>query len=279
MTSLTILTPSLNNEAYLRQAIASVLSQELHGDLELIVIDGQSRDGTLSMLKSVGDPRLKWISEPDQGQAAAINKGLNMARGDVVTWLNCDDLYEPGALATVADSFEKDPDLQWLIGRCDIIDGGGRVIRQTITNYKNHLLDTFSLKSLLRMNMISQPAVFWRRDFGRSVGPLDERLHWTMDYDLWLRMARRCPPLILDKKLARFRVHEQSKSRGGHAPQFREGYRVARRYFGNDRASHLAHVLNVEKIVWGYRALRFMESSHDFPSRPHVAAVGGAVVK
>jgi len=255
---LTVLTPSLDSETYLAQTLQSILSQEGDFDLQAIVIDGGSRDGTLSLLRSINDPRLRWISEPDQGQSAAVNKGLAMCESDLVTWLNCDDLYQPGALAAVAKAFRVSPPAQWLVGRCNIIDEGGQVIRRFITRYKDRLLQSFSFKSLLRMNMINQPAVFWRRDFGQSVGPLDESLHWTMDYDLWLRMARRCPPLILNDILASFRVHRRSKSHGGHAPQFREGYRVARRYFGDDRASQWAHRLNVEKIAWGYRALRLM---------------------
>jgi hypothetical protein len=145
-----------------------------------------------------------------------------------------------------------------VVGRCDIINGYGRVIRRGITSYKDRLLRSYSFQSLLRVNMINQPAVFWRRDFGRSAGPLDESLHWTMDYDLWLRMAQRCAPLILDQVLASFRVHRESKSRGGHAPQFREGYRVACRYFGDDHISRWVHRLNVQKIAWGYRAMRLI---------------------
>jgi glycosyltransferase involved in cell wall biosynthesis len=258
MISLSILMPSLNNEVYLQQALHSVLSQNVPRTVELIVIDGQSRDGTLALLRSIRDARLRWISEPDRGQAAAINKGLAMARGDVVAWLNCDDLYQPGALSAVARGFENYPDAQWLIGRCDIIDADGRLSRKSITGYKNRLLRSFSFKSLLHVNMISQPAVFWRREFGRSVGALDESLHWTMDYDLWLRMALRCPPLILSDTLASFRVHGASKSSGGRAPQFHEGYSVARRYFINEFGDRFLHRLNVEKIIWGYRALRLM---------------------
>jgi glycosyltransferase involved in cell wall biosynthesis len=254
--SLTVVTPSLNSEKYLSRMLQSGLSQRGNFELQWIVFDGGSRDGTLDILKSIKDPRLQWTSEPDGGQSAAINKGLKTATGDIVAWLNCDDLYHDGALAAVAEAFEKTPQAQWLVGRCDNIDPDGREIRQSITRYKNHLLRGFSFQALLRTNMICQPAVFWRRDFGRSVGPLDESLHWTMDYDLWLRMASRCPPLILDTVLASFRIHPASKSRGGTAAQFQEGYRVASRYFGDDWRSRWAHRLNVEKIAWGYRLMR-----------------------
>jgi glycosyltransferase involved in cell wall biosynthesis len=237
--------------------LQSVLTQSGALDLQWIVIDGGSQDQTVSLLKSIRDPRVQWISEPDSGQAAAINKGMALARGDIIAWLNGDDLYCPNALAAVADAFMQNPKAQWLIGRCNIIDESGKDFRRHIVQYKNRLLRHFSTKSLLRMNMISQPAVFWRREFGQSVGPLDESLIYTMDYDLWLRMARKCPPLIVDRQLASFRVHTNSKSRGGRREQFYEGYRVACRY-QTGRLSRLVHRLNVEKICWGYSAFRLI---------------------
>jgi hypothetical protein len=179
-----------------------------------------------------------------------------MARGDIVAWLNCDDVYAPDSLATVAKAFEHAPSAQWLVGRCDIINKDGKIARANVTRFKNRRLRHFSFKALLRMNFISQPAVFWRRPFGLSIGELDESLYWTMDYDLWLRMAQRCPPLVIDQTLASFRVHDSSKSRGGYRAQFAEGYRVACRYAGADALSRWVHRFNVEKIVWGYRVLR-----------------------
>jgi len=221
-------------------------------------MDGGSTDGTVEFLRAANDPRLKWISEPDSGQSAAINKGLGIADGDIVAWLNSDDLYKPGALAAVVEAFKAQPDTSWLVGGCDLIDKDSRPVRASVTRFKKRRLRCFSFRSLLRMNMISQPAVFWRRHFGQSVGPLDESLHWTMDYDLWLRMARRQRPLILEQVLASFRVHGASKSRGGGRPQFREGYRVACRYADGDPLGKLAHRLNVERIVWAYHAMRLI---------------------
>jgi len=254
----TVLTPSLNGGEYLGATLRSVLSQTGNFGLQWIVIDGGSSDGTLSLLKSIDDPRVKWISEVDNGQAAAINKGLAMAEGQIIAWLNCDDLYLPGALQAAVTAFEENSTAQWLVGKCGIVNEAGLPIRLSVTRYKNRLLQGYSFRRLLQINMINQPAVFWRRTFGHSCGPLDESLHYTMDYDLWLRMARRCPPLILDRVLAEFRVHDGSKSRKGCREQFDEGYRVASRYLGADRLSRCLHRLNVEKIVWGYRALRLI---------------------
>jgi glycosyltransferase involved in cell wall biosynthesis len=282
---ISIVTPSFNGRAYLEQAARSVLSQQGAFDLEWIVVDGGSTDGTVEFLRSIRDDRVRWSSEADRGQSHAINKGLALAGGDVVAWLNTDDLYAPGALAAAADAFQRHPAAQWLAGRYEIIDADGAVIRPAVARYKERSLRRYSYRALLRENFVSQPAVFWRREFGRRVGPLDESLHYTMDYDLWLRMGREVAPLRVDRVLAQFRLHGGSKS--GRAkvelPEYfvlpvdvvravwhddawgkmflREidnavQYRVACRYVGDDRASRWVHRFNVEKIVWAYRVMR-----------------------
>jgi len=256
---ISIVTPTFNSRRFLAQTGDNILSQQGPFELEWLVVDGGSNDGTVELLRSLnGEPRVRWLSEKDRGQSHAINKGLAMARGDVVAWLGADDLYRHGALAAVADAFAANPSAQWLVGRCDIIDASGAVIRPSVSRYKERSLRRYAYRSLLRENFISQPAVFWRRAFGEKVGPLDESLHYTMDYDLWLRMGREAPPLFLDRVLAQFRLHETSKSGRVNREQFDEQYRVACRYVGADRASRWVHRFNVEKIVWAYRAMRVL---------------------
>jgi glycosyltransferase involved in cell wall biosynthesis len=252
---LSVVTPSFNQREYLRQTLESVLKQQGDFELEELVVDGASTDGTVELLQDMGDSRLKWTSEKDNGQSDAINRGLRRVTGDVVGWLNSDDLYVPGALATVAAAF-GDPAVQWVVGRYQIIDPAGNVIRSRIARYKDRSLDRYSYRKLLRENFIAQPAVFWRREFGQRIGELDESLHYTMDYDWWLRMGRLSEPRILNSVLAQFRIHPQSKSGRVNREQFDEGYRVACRYFGSDRMSRWAHRFNVEKIVWAYRLMR-----------------------
>jgi len=253
-----IITPSFNQRAFLARTARSILSQTGDFELEWIVVDAASTDGTLELLQSLRDPRMTFASEPDRGQSHAINKGLAAACGDVVAWLNADDLYAPGALAAVAAAFIAHPGCQWLVGRCQIIDEHDRPIRSAITRYKERFLARYSYRQLLRENFMSQPAVFWRRAFGQAIGPVDESLHFTMDYDLWLRMGKTAAPLIIDAPLAQFRVHAASKSGRVNRRQFDEGYEVACRYCDADGVSRIAHRLNVEKIVWTYRMLRLM---------------------
>ena len=228
--------------------------------MEWLVVDGGSADGTVDVLRALAaaDLRVRYLSEKDRGQSHAINKGLAMAGGDVVAWLGADDRYAPGAFAAVADAFARNPAAQWLVGRYEIIDAGGSAIRPAVVRYKERALRRYSYRALLRENFIPQPAVFWRRDFGRAVGPLDESLHYTMDYDLWLRMGRHSSPLFVDKVLSQFRLHPASKTGRVNREQFDEQYRVAGRYFGGDRMSRWVHRFNVEKVVWAYRVMRWV---------------------
>ena len=255
---LSIVTPSFNGLRFLDAAARSILSQTGDFELEWIVVDGGSTDGTVDFLRGLSDPRVRWLSEPDRGQSHAINKGLAMTTGDVVAWLNTDDVYAPGALAAVADAFGASPAAIWLVGRYEVIDESDRAIRSSVVRYKERSLRRYTYRALLRENFIPQPAVFWRREAGLEAGPLDESLHWTMDYDLWLRLGRQSDPLFLDRVLARFRLHPASKTGKVDRRQFDEQYAVACRYFGSDRMSRAVHRFNVEKIVWAYRVMRVL---------------------
>lgn len=255
-----IITPSFNQCSYLRRTMRSILGQQGAFDLEWIVMDGASTDGTVQLLRGASDPRIIWQSQKDAGQSDALNKGLHLATGDIIGWLNSDDLYTSDALSTVAGALLAHPSAQWVVGRCGIIDQDDRPIRPSITRYKNRLLDRYSRRRLLGgENPISQPAVFWRRSFGQAVGGLDASLHHAMDYDLWLRMSRQADPLILPHDLALFRIHPSSKSGTQTAQRFAEQYAVARRYFDGDSLVHLCHWFNVQKIIWGYRFIACAE--------------------
>jgi glycosyltransferase involved in cell wall biosynthesis len=224
---ISILTPSYHHADFIGRTIESVRSQEGDFEVEHIVVDGGSTDGTVEVLEGLGQD-VRWISEPDEGQADALNKALAMAGGDVIGWLNSDDIYEPGALAAVADVFAREPETQWLYGKVRVIDADDREIRRWITRYKNIRMRRYHYRKLLAENWISQMGVFWRRDAGQAVGPFRKELHYCMDYDYWLRLAARWPGRFVDRYLAAFRWYETSKSGAGFADQFRQQYEVAR---------------------------------------------------
>lgn len=225
---ISVITPSLNQARFVGRTIKSVLEQN-YPNLEYIVVDGGSTDGTLEILKTYGR-RLTWMSEKDAGQSDGINKGMSMATGDIIAYLNSDDMYEPGALTAVAVRFMADPSIMWLTGRCRIIDEGDRDVRSIITAYKNLLLDHYRYKLLLVANPISQPATFWKKEVVKEIGFFDPEESLVMDYDYWLRTGKRYQPAILDENLAAFRVHPQSKTSLGRFLMIQRECAVSRKY-------------------------------------------------
>lgn len=250
---LTIVTPSFNQAPFIERTIQSILSQD-GAEVEYIVMDGGSTDGTVEILERYSQ-RLRWTSEADNGQSDAINKGLRIATGDVVAFLNSDDTYAPGALASVAGYFGRHPDVMWAYGKCRIIDRDDREIRRPITWYKNVLLRKYSFRKLLAENFISQPATFWRRSLHDEIGYLNEDEHFVMDYEFWLRAGQRYRAGVIDRHLANFRMYDDSKSGSLSNPQFADELRVARAFSDGARWPMYLHRLNYYKIVGIYGAM------------------------
>lgn len=228
MPSITVVTPTFNAAATLPETLASLRIQR-YGRLEHVVVDGGSTDGTLDLLRTESEAgRLRFVSEPDDGLTDAFNKGLRMATGEVIGWLNADDVYEPGALTTVGEVFARHPDAEWATGRCRIMGADGTETRRAVTAYKNFMLRRYSFGRYLTNNFISSPSTFFRRGVVQQIGSLDERFNYSADYDFWLRLARRGEPLVIDADLARFRMAEGSLSITGFERQFVEHAQNAR---------------------------------------------------
>ncbi len=238
---ISIVTPSYDQAEFIERTIESVLSQRGDFELEYLVVDGGSTDGTLDILRR-HEGRLRFVSEPDRGQSDAINKGFRMATGEVLAWLNSDDTYEPGALAAVAAALRT---ARWCFGECRIVDERDREIRRLVSRYKSWVSRGFTLRRLLGRNFVPQPATFFRRDLLDEVGPIDESLHYAMDYDLWLRFARVVPPAFLARPLASFRWHGGSKTGARYRIGARECLEIARRRARDgERAALLVHRLH-----------------------------------
>ena len=249
--NISIVTPSFNQAGFIERTIKSVLSQD-YPNFEYLVMDGGSTDGTVEILKKYGK-KIVWRSEKDEGQGDAINKGLKLAKGEIFAYLNSDDVLAPGALKTAADSFSKNPRTKWVFGKCRIIDENDREIRKSITAYKNFWLERYHYNTLLVLNYISQPAVFWRREAYEKIGEFDPNEYWELDYDYWLRLGKKYPPGFIDKYLANFRVHQKAKT-AMDLKHFLGEVRVARKYTSNHFLIGL-HYLNFLAIVLGYSIL------------------------
>ncbi|MFA5516567.1 MAG: glycosyltransferase family 2 protein [Desulfuromonadales bacterium] len=210
---ISIIMPCYQQVAFLEEAVRSVLDQQ-GVDLELLVMDPGSKDGSRELLRSLKETygeKLQLHFSPDEGQADAINRGMALARGRILGWLNSDDRLRPGALRTLIPYLNRQ-ERAWVYGRCGIIDEGGKQISRPIVWYKNFRGRRFSLQKLLTEDFIPQMATFWNRSLWEAVGPLDRKWHLVMDYDLFLRFARVSTPSVSSEYLADFRVHGGAKS-------------------------------------------------------------------
>jgi glycosyltransferase involved in cell wall biosynthesis len=199
-----IVTPSFNQVRYLEQAMRSVLEQR-YPSLEYIVIDGGSRDGSLAVLERFKGRLAHWVSEPDQGQADAINKGLRLARGEIVAWLNSDDAYLPGAIAQAVEALERDPDL-------GMVYADGLMVDSDLTLLDRHMYPQLGVLELLSFDVILQPTVFMRRRVLEDVGYLNPAYHLILDHELWVRIASRYSIRHVGQFWAIERTHPQAKT-------------------------------------------------------------------
>lgn len=222
---ISVITVSLNAERFLGECLASVAVQgnALH---EHIIVDGGSTDGTLEIIKrhAAADSRVRWFSGPDKGIADAMNKGVALATGDVVTHLNSDDFYSsPQVLSDVRDSLSRSPKEAWLTAGVTFVSEKGAFIRDVRVR-------RYSFKRLIRGNIILHPSTFIKREQFLAVGGFDLSLSFCMDYDLFLRLGSVAPPFLMDKQLSCFRVHAGSRS-ASHAEQsYTEEYQVRMNY-------------------------------------------------
>jgi len=236
----TVVTPSFNQAEFLEQTIVSVLSQD-YPALEYIIIDGGSADGSAEIIKRYSEKLAYWVSEKDSGQSEAINKGFSRATGEILCWLNSDDMLLPGALKAIGHTFAKYPDTDIVSGYTIRTDARLRILY-------NHFVPRQRLWLGKRgVIYFSQQSTFWRRRLMGRSGLLDTSLHACMDMELFTRFLSVKPPIRhLRRFLAVWRVHEECKTRrnpdmwnGEHETLLREYQHV--RYLNPSRAARMAY--------------------------------------
>ena len=257
---ISVITPSYNQGQFIRRTIDSVLGQTGNFELEYLVCDGGSSDDTIEILRSYGN-RLRWSSERDRGQVDAINKGLRAVTGDVVSWLNSDDVLAPGALQRVTETFTAHPNIEWVHGRCDVIDDQDRVIRSWISAYKHWCASRYTYDRLVMENFISQMTVFARRNVLDEIGYIDPTLKLAFDYDLSLRLAKRGDPIYIPERQASFRWYETTKSGSSFEEQFREDYAVSLKHAPDRHWLLMRKRLKNLRIVAIYNTMRLLRST------------------
>ncbi len=225
---ISIVTPSFNQGHYIAETLDSVMAQD-YPNLEHIVVDGGSTDGTLNILTRY--PHLKVISEPDRGQADAINKGFRLATGDIWGFLNSDDTLLPEALRRVAQEIDSSRGRHIVMGRCRFIDEHGRFIG---IEHPSHFESHRRVLEIWKGHMIPQPAVFWTPEVWKTCGAMDETLKYHLDYDLFCRFSRRYRFHAIDQIFATYRLHAESKTEAWtEADRLEDSMRLSRRYWGS----------------------------------------------
>jgi glycosyltransferase involved in cell wall biosynthesis len=203
---ITIITPTYNQGQFIEETIQSVLGQQ-YSALEHLVIDGGSTDETIDILKRFS--HLRWVSERDRGQTHAVNKGFQMAKGEIVGWVNSDDTLLPGTFEVVINKFQSDPNCAVVFGDYHTVDEHGTILYSTLGFCGNY-------EEMIRWwdytYAIHQPTVFVRKKVIDTVGSLDESFHYAMDYEWWLRVARHYQFHHIPQYLATYRMHRDAKT-------------------------------------------------------------------
>ena len=247
-----IVTPSFNQARYLEATIRSVLSQK-SVEIEYLIADGGSTDGSLEIIQKYAPHLAWWVSEKDRGQTDAINKGFAHAHGDILAWLNSDDTYEADAVAQAITYLQAHPEVGLVYGDTNYIDSQGQVIGRfpaAQTDYRR-----------LRQGYvhIPQQASFWRADLWKQVGPLDASYYFAMDYDLWVRLAGISKIVYVQGLWANFRLHGDAKTISADDRCWPEMLKVHRReggtWFSVIYAKYWLRKLAAPYIRWKRRRL------------------------
>ncbi len=201
---ISIVTPSYNQGQFLEETIRSVLLQG-YPNLEYIIIDGGSSDDSVEIIKKYSPWLSYWVSEPDSGQSNAINKGWERATGEIIAYLNSDDTYLPGAMASAAKALAEYPDVSMIYGDCHLIDEDSKVNGAFCG-------EEFNLKKMLFGNLVPQQTVFFRKQVLDKIGYLDESLHFVMDRDMWIRIGMAFEVRYISGVSANMREHSSAKS-------------------------------------------------------------------
>jgi glycosyltransferase involved in cell wall biosynthesis len=218
MTKVSIITPSYNQAKYLEQTIQSVLTQD-YKNIEYILIDGGSNDGSIDIIKKYQDKFAYWISEKDNGQADAINKGFAKANGEIIAWLNSDDYYLPNTISQVIKTFEENPDVVLIYGHMLAVDENGKTFNTL--NYKQ-----LTLEDLICFQIIGQPAVFFRNSTLHKTNGLNLDFHFLLDHLFWIELAQHGKMLHVNQTWSAARYHAEAKNRAKASEFGKEAFRI-----------------------------------------------------
>ena len=224
---ISVVTPSFNQGVFIDDSIRSVLMQN-YPNLDYIIIDGGSTDGSIEIIKKYESYLAYWINEPDRGQSHALNKGILQAGGDILLWLNSDDICLPGSFLLAAQAFCSDPGLKLVIGQARIINSQGEIIGELRSQFSS-----WEELATNPRNSVRQISTFFSKSLFDELGLVDESLHIAMDTELLVRFTQFYKPLILEDYLTAYRIHLEAKTYSQLLKGYAETDRVRPKYFLN----------------------------------------------
>jgi glycosyltransferase involved in cell wall biosynthesis len=247
-----IVTPSYNQGQFIRRTLQSVAQQRSKDyELEHVIFDGASTDNTVEILEQFTPP-VRWVSSPDKGQTNAVNMGISATSGEIIGWLNSDDVYYPNAIPVVVKYFLEHPDVDVIYGQADHIDVNDIA-------FESYPTESWDFERLKETCFICQPALFFRRRVVYENGLLNESLNFCMDYEYWLRLGRaKTKFLYIEEKLAGSRLYADNKTLGSRIKVHREINHVFRRLFGIVPDRWLFNYAHVVVEQWNLNKLQFL---------------------
>lgn len=248
---ISVVIPSYNKVKFIRHTLESIFSQR-YSNLEVIVQDGGSTDGTVELIKEFASKnKFKWESKPDGGQLDAINAGLKKATGDILTFINADDYYEPNTFKLVSDVYIKNPDALWFAGRGRVVNEKNKGIAKPFMVYKNRLQSLNSRFFLLVTNYLIQPSVFFTKKAFIDFGPFTGTKKFVMEYEFWLKLSNAEMPVILDVLLSNFRIESTTKTKTMFSEILDEDEKILHKYTKDGFIIMLHEMHNIGRKIVG----------------------------
>jgi len=249
---ISIIIPSYNKVKYVKKTLDSIVSQS-YSNFEVIIQDGGSTDGTLEIIKQYAKKYSSFVqyeSRKDGGQLDAINKGLKKAKGEIVTYINADDVYVAGAFESVVGHFIENPDALWFAGKGIVIDENDIEIAKLATVYKSFLLSLNAYSLLLMANYLMQPSVFITKKAVQKYGMFTGTKFSVMEYDMWLKIGKDQMPVVINKFLTKFRLEKDTKTGSNSAKLLSEDEKIVKKYTKNKIILFLHKIHNIFRAVF-----------------------------
>lgn len=252
ISKISIIIPSYNKVKYIEKTLESIVTQN-YVNFEVIIQDGGSNDGTLEIIKKYAKKYPKLISfesKKDGGQLDAINKGLKKAKGEIVTYINADDVYTKGSFESVVAHYIENPNAVWFAGRGIVIDENDNEIAKLATWYKSFLLSLNSVHCSLVTNYFMQPSVFLTKKAIKRYGLFTGTSDFVMEYDMWLKIGKDQMPVVINKVLSKFRLVKDTKTSTNSKKLLDEDEKIVKKYTKNNLILFLHSLNNFFRVIF-----------------------------